>query len=155
MAIVDRDFTFRSVNPQFCKLLGVTPAELIGARFQDITPQGIRELDEKNAKLVIAGSIDFYILPKTYQFGERKISVVLLVTRAPKADQGDFQFFLSRIMIDANGELLTVQAEGLKSPQSSLAPMQKVTDFLMTYGTWLAGIGTIIGGILLTLRGIK
>ena len=43
VAIVDKDFTFRSVNPQFCQIVGVSPAELIGKRFQDITPPRDRD----------------------------------------------------------------------------------------------------------------
>ena len=152
-AIVDKDFTFRSVNPQFCKLLGVTPAELIGSRFQDVTPPGVRELDQKNAELVAKGDIDFYMIPKRYQFSDRRVvDVVLLVNRAPSAENGDFQFFLSQIMLDENGKLLKMKKKELGQQPTFPKSMKKVVDFMMKYGTWMAGIGTIIATILLTLK---
>lgn len=155
VAIVNKDFTFRSVNPQFCKLLGVTPADLIGLRFQDVTAPSIRALDERNAKLVIAGVIDFYILPKKYCFPDgREVEVVLLVTRAPASTEGEFQFFLSRIMLDERGELLKPhEAEALfVSEQSFPTQTKTVVDFMMKYGTWLAALGTIIASIVIALK---
>ena len=156
-AIVNKDFTFRSVNPQFCKLLGVTPADLIGQRFQDITPPGIKELDERNAKLVMDGSIDFYLLPKKYEFHSGKeVDVVLLVTRAPLSHEGEFQFFVSRIMLDENGELLSAHTEETSdSPISYPKSMNAVVEFITIHGKWLMGIGTIIGAIIASLVGIK
>jgi PAS domain S-box-containing protein len=152
IAIINRDFTFRSVNPQFCKLLGVTPAELIGTKFQDITPQGVREVDEKNAKLVIDGSIDFYLLPKRYQFSSHSVDVVLLVTRAPLSIEGDFQFFVSRIMLDEKGELLTSHT-GKLSPSEPFSPSQTETvkDIFTKYGAWATAIGTLLGALITAL----
>lgn len=153
IAIVNEDFTFRSVNPQFSKLLGVTPADLIGKRFQDITPVEIRELDEKNAELIIDGKIDFYVLPKSYSFADGStVDVVLLVTRAPPASEGEFRFFLSRIMLDEKGELM--QAGNMKSTNAvTTSPplMAKVKDFLNNNYWWLAAIGTILGVALMTV----
>ena len=148
MAIVNEDFTFRSVNPQFCKLLGVTPADLVGSRFQDVTPPDLKELDTKNAQMVIDGLIDFYILPKRYSFsGGREKDVVLLVTGARNAE-GVFLFFVSRIMVDEKKESLTESSQyGL--PQSSQTSMSSVADFAIKYGKWIAAIGTLIGGALL------
>ena len=153
MAIINKDFTFRSANPQFCKLLGVTPADLIGQRFQDVTPPNIRELDEKNAQMVIDGYIDFYLLPKTYEFrnGNKK-DVVLLVTRAPLSSEGEFQFFVSRIMLDEKGELLMAHTEeGLDSGTSSPSLWGSTVDFLLKYAKVAMIIGTILGGILLAV----
>lgn len=153
-AIVNRDFTFRSANPQFCKLLGVTPAELVGNTFQDITPIGIRELDEKNARLLIDGKADFYVLPKKYQFaGGRTVSVVLLATRAPSSELGEFQFFLSRIMLDEDGELVSgedlIDQRQKNPPSGSDVSFPVLTgraaDFWMKYGKFLITIGTILG----------
>lgn len=97
IAIVNEDFTFRSVNHQFCKILGVTPAELIGCKFQDVTPAAIRQLDESNAKLVIKGVISNYILQKTYEFANgHKVEVILLVTGVYRGNK--FLFFVSRIV---------------------------------------------------------
>jgi len=149
VAIVNRDFTFRSVNPQFCKLLGVTPAELVGERFQDVTPMGVKQLDEKNAQLIIDGSIDFYLLPKEYEFsGGRRVKVVLLVTRVPH--EGEFQFFVSRIMLDEKGGLLSIHETEERShlEQSSLTWTTKVLDFLAKYWIPIAITSAVAAGII-------
>lgn len=152
IAIVNEDFTFHSVNPQFCKLLEVSPAELIGQRFQDITPVGIKELDEKNAKLLMDGLIDFYLLPKKYQFSDGRIrEVVLLVTRAPQADEGDFQFFVSRILLDEQGELVKIHSKS-SSHTLSQKSISSAADFVMKYGKLLIAIGTMIGAAVITIK---
>lgn len=149
IAIVNRDFTFRSVNPQFCKLLGVTPADLIGERFQDITPPGLKQLDERNAKMVVDGLIDFYLLPKKYEFHNGKeVDVILLVTRAPLSHEGDFQFFVSRIMLDEKGALLSahdaeISGSGLSSPTLT----EKVAGFAVTYWAWIATAAAAVTGV--------
>lgn len=146
-AIVNKDFTFRSVNPQFCKLLGVTPADLVGNRFQDVTQPDLKKLDEKNAQMVMDGLIDFYILPKVYQFsGGREAKVVLLVTGVRNAEN-DFLFFVSRIMTDEEEASLPMLKE-LNSQQSSLKQTSTVVDFVMKYGKWMAAMGALIGGAL-------
>jgi PAS domain S-box-containing protein len=97
-AIVDKDFQFVSVNPQFCQIVGVTPAELIGKKFTDVTPVAIRELDAKNAELVMQGKITSYLLPKRYEFQSGvKVEIILLVVGVYATD-GTFKFFVSRIM---------------------------------------------------------
>ena len=151
VAIVDRDFTFRSANPQFCKLLGVTPADLIGQRFQDITPQRIRELDQKNAQMVIDGFIDFYLLPKSYEFTNgNQVNVVLLVTRAPLSSEGEFQFFVSRIMLDESGALHSVPKDVIShSKQSSRMLINLVAEFLMQNIKILVALGAALGAIFL------
>jgi len=150
IAIVNKDFTFRSVNPQFCKLLGVTPADLIGKRFQDVTPQKLRKLDEENSKLVIDGFIDFYLLPKSYEFiDKKKVNVILLVSRVPKAEDGDFQFFLSRIMLDEKGKLQKIQESELRQSYPRL--IDGVAQFIQEHHKWLIAIGTIMGSALIAL----
>lgn len=97
-AIVNKSFEFIAVNPQFCKIVGVTPAELIGKKFTDITPLSVRELDARNAQLVIEGKITSYLLPKSYEFlSGVKADIVLLVVGVYATD-GKFKFFVSRIM---------------------------------------------------------
>ena len=149
IAIVNEDFTFRSVNPQFCKLLGVTPADLIGNRFQDITPPEIRELDEKNAKMIKDGLIDFYILPKTYQFSiNHKVDTVLLVNRVPKSILQPFEFFIARIMLDEDGQLEKMtHVENLPLEQSSQKQTSTVVDFLTKHMKTFIAVGSVIAGI--------
>ena len=157
IAIVNADFTFRSVNPQFCKLLGCTPAELIGRRFQEVTHPSVRTREEENAKMLKDGLIDFYVLPKSFQFSDgREKSVLLLVTRAPAENQGEFQFFVSNIMLAENADLHTETAR----KKSDLAPycpppIQKVVDFSIKYGKLLVAIGTMLAAIGVALVGAK
>jgi PAS domain S-box-containing protein len=143
VAIVDGDFSFRSVNPQFCDIVGVSPGELIGMKFQDITPQPIKNIDMKNARLVQEGKIDSYLLPKSYEFENgRKVKVVLLV-KGVYSDMGEFQFFVSRIMLD-----------GLIPDTVSSTPHQKPTailDFIKSYASIFVAIGTVIGATIWTI----
>lgn len=150
VAIVEPNFTFRSVNPQFCKLLGVTPAELIGHKFQDVTPPSIRKLDLENAELVKLGVIDFYILPKKYQFASGvEVDIVALITRAPPSGIGDFQFFVLRIMLDEKGDLLKAhEEEESGSVIEYPASIEKVVDFVLRYGKTIVTAGLLVGATL-------
>lgn len=98
-AIVNEDLTFRAVNPQFCEIAGVTPAELLGNTFTDITPQPSRDLDLQNAKLVMQGKIEGYMMDKVYEFPDgRKVSITLLVNGVYHPTTNAFMFFVSSIM---------------------------------------------------------
>lgn len=102
-AIVNEDFTFRSVNHQFCKILGVTPAELINKKFTDITPQPLRDLEKSNSELVINGLQNSYLLPKTYELQNgTKVDVTLLVNGVYHPETAKFMFFVSTIMERVN-----------------------------------------------------
>lgn len=146
LAIVNQDFTFRDVNPQWLDMLGITPAELIGKSFTDITPIEVRELDIQNAKLTIDGVISTYMMHKEYEFqnGTSK-KVALLVTRVPKDTRKPFQFFLSRIMLEEEAVIEDILPQ--KSNQWGL--ISRIVNFSMQYGMWFVGIGTIIGAIAL------
>ena len=142
IAIVNSDFTFRSVNPQFCDIVGVSPAELIGRRFQDVTPVGVRVLEESNAKLVMEGVIDSYLLPKSYEFTNGKKADVVLLTKGVYSEMGEFLFFLSRIMLD--------QESNVKLP--SLPPKQQgVLVFVKDYSKVFIGVGTAIAAFTMAL----
>lgn len=143
IAIVNKDFTFRSVNPQFCDILGVSPAELIGTRFEDITPIEIRKLDVKNANLVMQGKINSYLLPKCYEFENgKRVNVILLVTGV-YSTLGEFLFFVSRIMMDAEKDL----------PDSMFVTQNQepksVLDFIKCYAPIFAAVGTGLGALIL------
>jgi len=99
-AILNKDFTFRSVNEQFCEILGVTPAELLDKKFTDITPEPDKTLDKQNAKLVIDGKSQGYLLKKIYELSDGRRVPVLLLVAGVRKDNGDFDFFVSRIIQD-------------------------------------------------------
>lgn len=137
-AVVNKDFTFRSVNPQFCKIVGVTPAELLGKNFQDITPPDIRELDISNAQLVMEGRTSSYLLPKSYEFASGKRVNVLLLVRGVFSIEGEFLFFVSSAMLD---EEKSITLPAPSPPQTSL------WGFIMENAKGLFGAGAVIGGI--------
>lgn len=157
IAIVNEDFTFRSANPQFCKLLGVSPADLINKKFQDITPPGIKELDMKNSELAKAGLVPFYFLPKSYEFADgREVKVMLLVVPVHCPNTKEFRFFVSRIMLDQGSGSLTGHIEEISSSEQSFQrSIGSVVDFMMKYGKWLAAIGTIIGAVAVSVMGLR
>ena len=117
-AIVNPDFTFRSVNHQFCKILGVTAAELIDQKFTDITPEPLRTLDRKNAELVKSRAQENYLLPKTYEFPNgKKVDVTLLVNGVYHNETGEFMFFVSTIM-----ERVKMSATAARPQTLSISP---------------------------------
>lgn len=144
VAIVDADGTIRSANPQFCQILGVTLAQLVGKRYQDLTPALIREQDELNAKLVVDGLTESYLLRKTYDFGTHKRDVMLLVNRVPKDIYLPFQFFVSRIILtpDQPSEL------GSPPPKRTSAFYDWLAEYFKPLGLVL---GTIIGTVLIAI----
>lgn len=141
VAIVNKDFTFRSVNPQFCEIVGVSPAELLGRRFQDITPISVKQLDENNAKLVMEGKIESYLLPKSYEFTNgSKVDIILLV-KGVYNETGEFLFFLSRIMLDTEVERSHIPSQ--KQPSLML--------FIKEYHKIFIGVGTAIGAFMYSI----
>jgi PAS domain S-box-containing protein len=143
IAIVNKDFTFRSVNSQFCILLGASPAELLGQRFQDITPPEIRRIDEANAKLVMTGAIDSYLLPKSFNFGNGKIAHVVLLVKGVYSPSKEFLFFISRIMKDE-----TKQVDLFHSPSPKPTGL---LVFLIENKKVFLSIGAVIGTIIYTV----
>ncbi len=95
---MSKDFEFLAVNPQFCEILGVTPAELVGQKFTDVTPVSVRALDVKNADMVIEGKISSYLMPKSYEFQSgKKVDIILMVVGV-YSEKNEFLFFVSRIL---------------------------------------------------------
>lgn len=159
IAIVGEDFKFKAVNPQFARLLKVTPAELLNKKFSDVTVEWARLKDEENAKLVKEGMIPSYTMPKSYQFitnGQvRTVDVVLLVVRIPVNPSKNFRFFLSRIMLDESQQTSQDPSKIVVSPTTYPPATPKVMEFLMKYGKVLTAVGVIIGTAILTLLGVK
>jgi PAS domain S-box-containing protein len=149
IAIVNKDFTFRYVNPQWLELMGsnLTPADFIGKSFVDITAPQDLKVDMKNANLLIKGKISSYVMRKQYKFlnGEQK-DVILLVNRVPKNPTHPFQFFLSRIILNPDAENI------IHSKQSSLMLMFATWGNIITkYSGLLISIGLIIGGAIVAV----
>ena len=98
VAIIDPSFVFLAVNPQFCKITGVTPAEIIGHTFTDLTPHPIKAVEAKNAELVKNKTIKSYLLPKTYEFANGQRAEVTLLMQGVYGPTGRFLFFVATIM---------------------------------------------------------
>lgn len=139
LAIVDRNLILRSANPQFREMLGITPAELIGKRLVDLTPQPSKTLLEENAKLVISGNIQHYLLQKELELPDGERVKALLLMRGVYDKEGEFLFFISRIMLDE---------EGIESPVPSQKSI-KLLEFIKQYGYIFAAIGTTIGAAIM------
>lgn len=140
-AIVNPDFTFRAVNQQFCKIVGVSPAELVGNKFTDLTPEPIRSVDVKNALLIKKGVIQSYLLPKSYEFyNGHKVDVTLLVNGVYHPETKDFMFFVSTIL-----ERQTMKSSVAQSQMpTGLLDWVGKDKFWWTMITALAAIGAIV-----------
>ena len=144
MGIIDRDYTFRSVNSQFCEILGVSPAELIGKKFTDLTPQPMRDLDVLNAGLIREGSSPSYLLPSCYELSNgRRVYFLLLMVGVCDVNQ-DFLFYVARIIKNETVAITSTPA----SPQSSF---QKSGTFLKTVKENWHIITAILGSLSLLL----
>lgn len=134
-AIINPDFTFRAVNPQFCKILGVTPAELINHSFSDVSPEPVKTLDMDNAKLVMHGVITTYTMNKQYEMKDgRRVSVILLVKGVYHPLTNDFLFFVSSI--------LGLDEEKLEAQSLSQMPIGLLSS-IDTKKTWWAIVLTL------------
>ena len=138
---MNRDFEFTAVNPQFCDILGVTPAELLGKRFTDVTPISVRELDARNANLVIQGKIPSYLLPKSYEFSDGTKTEVVLLVVGVYSETKDFLFFVSRIM-EQKQPMRTPPSKWLSGVLSGLKELAKKQwiQVVAYLAAWLTGL---------------
>lgn len=149
-AIVDKDFNFKAVNPQFCDILGITPAELIDRKFTDMTAIAQRDLDARNAKLVMDGTITCYAMPKTYEFMDgRHVNVLLLVSGVYSASlaggKAEFLFFVSRVMEQPKGITISQikpRRSWLSTASSAFQTLaqNQAVKVLGLVGLWLVGM---------------
>lgn len=104
-AIVNADFTFRSVNEQFCKILRMMPSDFLNSSFTDLTQEPMKTLDRQNADLVVQGRSPGYIMRKQYQRHDGTLTpeFMLMVVGVFKKN-GDFDFFVSRIILATEAE---------------------------------------------------
>lgn len=147
MALLTEDFRFHRVNAQWLNLLGVPASEFYNHTFTDITPMEIRTADTDQARLVIEGKIDSYLMHRSYVFttGEKK-DVTLLVTRVPMDTDKPFQFFLSRIMLRETDAETNSTAKLF-----SLAGLKKITDFCVEYWKIAFLVGAAAAGAFMTI----
>lgn len=141
-AIVNPDFSFRAVNQQFCSILGVTAAELIGKKFSDITPEPLKSLDIQNAELVKKGLQESYLLPKIYELPSgKRVEVTLLVNGVYHSKTKDFLFFVSTIM---------ARTEKFTSVSQSQAPtgLLDLVDSKKTVWTIIGVIAALVAATL-------
>ena len=147
-AIVNADFTFRSVNTQFCKIVGLTAGELIGRSFVDMTPEPIRSLDVANARLIMEGKQEHYAMPKIYQPfpGAKKVYVALQVEGVCKPD-GEFDCFEIEVIELSEKEYLRMVEEDIKqhSPSDLSMLFRPRGNFLASLPKYWKIAGVIVG----------
>lgn len=105
-AIVNADFTFRRVNHQFCKILSVTPADLLKNKFTDLTPEPMRGIAVKNCILVRRGDIQSFLLPSILEFSGKGVDITLLVNGVYHPTSKHFLFFVVT-MLKGNRKIVT------------------------------------------------
>ncbi len=109
-AIVGRDYRVQIANDQFYDICKINPSQIIGKTFQEITQIDFQNSDEIDANLVMTGKSDGYVTEKTCQFPQHSVKIVLLVTGV--FIEGEFQFFLSRILEAPKKVILEKQSSG-------------------------------------------
>lgn len=99
--IVEPDGTIIWANDQFYDLLNVSPADVIGKRYQDITPLGqTRDRDIQNAEMVKNGDILNYAIKKSYSFNDKETPIVLAVGRVPYTYGSDLDLYIAKVLPD-------------------------------------------------------
>lgn len=137
-AVVNEDFTFRSVNQQFCDILGMQPADFLDHAFTDLTPEPIATLDRQNADLVVQGRSPGYLMRKQYRRRDKSLTpeFMLLVVGIFK-ETGEFDFFASRIIL----------ATEMTGSSQELTPSPKESSLWAKFITALPILVKISGGI--------
>lgn len=153
-AIIGRDGTIRAANPQFYKILDVTPADILGKTLQEITILRDQRLDMENAEHVAAGRIASYVMHKTCEIQGRRIRLVNLVVRVPTDTTQPFLFFLSRIMRDET-PLPTASINAAKSAPSPTPFPKQIDLFIKNWWKWLVGLGVVLGSMFVHIFGGK
>lgn len=99
-AIVNQDLTFRSVNDQFCALLGVTRGELLDKDYTDLTPDSVKSRERLDATLAIEGKSPGYMIEREYSFRDGKVVRVVQLMQAVYQDEErlKFDFFIMQIL---------------------------------------------------------
>lgn len=136
-----KDGIFLYANPQFYKLLEITPAELIGKRFQDITPIGdARDKDVQNSQLVVDGLIQSYLLPKQYQFSDAKfVNVIALMSRVPMDTSKPFRFFSLKIVLNDTEES-PLKQDNAGSNTQFLSVTEILLNIINKYGKYFIAL---------------
>lgn len=129
--IVNEDYTFKQVNGVLCGYFQCSPAELIGKRFTDITPEPDKTIDSDNALLVIRGERDHYQFPKQYHLPwmENPIYAVIDVLGV-RDTEGAFLHFDVEIMEISKTEYLRLRKVVLKQKLSRLRRLLQSTGSL-------------------------
>lgn len=156
---VNPDFTFRTVNDQFCKILGVTMGELVGRSFADITPEPLRSLDIANAELVKKGVQQHYLLPKVYEPMPKKKIYVALLVEGVYDENRDFLFFESEIVKLSKEEydrmvVDVIRSHSISVPSTFTRQTSGLLSFLTKYGKGLAIVIGIAAWVLVEAAGM-
>lgn len=134
---------FRSANPQFCKILGVSPAEIIGQDIRNVTPNPTRSVEFKNLSMIKDGLIESFMLKKMFEIPGKDSRYVVSIVRGALDSEAKFRFFVMQIMLD---DEVVVSESNTPVPQSS-----GILDFIKNYQKIFVAIGTGIAACIYTL----
>ena len=110
-AILEKDLSFRAVNRQFCRMLNVSPAEIMAHRFCDIMDPQNRKTDIENAKLIVDRVIESYVLQRNYtKDNGDQVEVVTITAGVYDPESGDLLFFVLHMMEIAGPTLSSAQS---------------------------------------------
>jgi PAS domain S-box-containing protein len=135
MAISGRDFLFRKVNAEFCRIMGYAESELIGMTFKDLThPEHLAE-DEGNIKRLIRGDMPSYQAEKRYVRKDNQVVWGALTVSTIRDASGGFQYFLVMVEdVSGRKRIEAERAQGLAMEQAARAEAeaadQAKDDFL-------------------------
>jgi len=148
---VNEDFTFAGVNEVICRYFQCSPAELIGKRFTDITPEPDRTIDTDNALLVMRGERDHYQFPKQYRPPWMKAPTYAVIdVLGVRNIEGKFLHFDVEILEITKTEYLRLRKIVLKQKLGCLRHLLQSTGNLST--TELRGVAVLIALSIAFLR---
>ncbi|MDD5361930.1 MAG: PAS domain S-box protein [Ignavibacteria bacterium] len=97
IALVNIDFGFEKVNPEFCKMMGYSEEDLKTLTFKEITHPEYLEHDLFNISLLLKDEIPIYLTEKKYLTKENKIRWGEVRVSVIRNNTGNFQYFLVMI----------------------------------------------------------
>jgi len=94
IAVVDRDYRFRMVNPTFCRMLGYAEEELIGRPFASVTDPGDLPISLAETDRVVSGEVPFVRFEKQYRAKDGRAVRARLTISVIRDEQGGVEHLI-------------------------------------------------------------
>jgi len=130
MAIVELDGTFSEVNPALADMLGMTPEELRGRTFQELTHPDDLDGDLALVASLLDGRLDSYTMDKRYLAVDGSVVWAHLAVALIRSSEGEPLHFVSQIedVTDAHRTKELLEERALFDALSGLANRALVAD---------------------------